>query len=159
MKWNVYTMLKKPTCYVASGWFNPAQEEARQDIIEALESEGISYFSPKDEVLVHPTASPEERKAAFKADTEAIKDCDFVIASTVGKDMGTLMEMGMSYAWKVPFIVYFPAPPGTPCNLMIAESAYRVAQTKEELVQIIKDLKATDFEFKNTDSTWNGRIE
>lgn len=159
MKWNPYTIIKHPTCYVASGWFNPAQEEARQDILEVLEAEGISYFSPKDEVLVQPTASPKERKEAFKADTEAIKDCDFVIASTVGKDMGTLMEMGMSYAWKVPFIVYFPAPKGTPCNLMIAESAYRVAQTKEELHQIIQELKSDEFEFKNNETTWNGRIE
>lgn len=138
---------KRVTAYLASGWFNPPQEEARQEMIKVLEDNEISYFSPKDEVEVKFDATHEERQAAFKADTEVIKHCDFVIASTVNKDMGTLMEMGMAYAWETPFIVYFPAPKGTPCNLMIAESAFAVAQSVEELDMIIKKLKENDFDF------------
>ena len=105
MKW--LNEKKYVTVYLASGWFNPPQEAARQDILKVLNDNQISYFSPKDEVLVKPDASKEERKAAFDADTQIIKKCDFVIASTVGKDMGTLMEMGMAYAWESPFIDYF----------------------------------------------------
>lgn len=146
------------TCYLASGWFNNEQEEARKVIIDVLENNGISYFSPKDEVLVSPNSTKEERRKAFEADTEIIKNCDFVIASTVGKDMGTLMEMGMSYAWGTPFIVYFPAPKGIPCNLMIAESAYAVAQTKEELDILIKKLKKNNFDFSKQ-ITYEGEIE
>lgn len=138
---------KLVTAYLASGWFNDEQEKARKEILEVFENNGISYFSPKDEVLIKPNATHEERQAAFKADTEVIKHCDFMIASTVGKDMGTLMEMGMAYAWETPFIVYFPAPKGTPCNLMISESAYAVAQSKEELDMIVKQLKANKFDF------------
>lgn len=156
MRWLKAT--KPVTVYLASGWFNEAEEAARQDILSVLEKNEISYFSPKDEVLVNPTASKEDRKAAFKADTESIKSCDFVIASTVGKDMGTLMEMGMSFAWSVPYIVYFPAPKGTPCNLMIAESAYAVAQSKEELDSLIKKLKENKFDFTKP-LEWNGEIE
>lgn len=137
------------TCYIASGWFNEEQERARQDIIELLEKHEISYFSPKDEVLLTPNSTPEERRKAFEADTEIIKHCDFVIASTVGKDMGTLMEMGMAYAWGTPFIVYFPAPKGTLCNVMIAESAYYVAQSKDELELIIMKLKSIGFDFSD----------
>ena len=101
-----YLKTTKPvTCYLASGWFNEAQEQARQDILKVLEDNEISYFSPKDEVLLSFNSTSEERKAAFDADTQIIKHCDFLIASTVGKDMGTLMEMGMSYAWETPYIV------------------------------------------------------
>lgn len=146
------------TCYLASGWFNEPEEQARQEILKVLNDCGISYFSPKDEVCVALNASHEERQAAFKADTESIKKCDFVVASTVGKDMGTLMEMGMAYAWETPFIVYFPAPAGTPCNLMIAESAYAVAQTPEQLKDIIEELKANDFDFSKR-KIYNAEIE
>lgn len=156
MKWHNAT--KPVTVYLASGWFNAAQEEARQDILRVLNENKISYFSPKDEVEVKLNATPEERKAAFKADTESIRSCDFMIASTVGKDMGTLMEMGMAYAWNIPTIVYFPAPKGTPCNLMIAESAYAVAQSDKELDGIIKKLKENKFDFSNR-LNWNGTIE
>lgn len=156
MKWHNAT--KPVTVYLASGWFNAAQEEARQDILRVLNENKISYFSPKDEVEVKLNATPEERKAAFKADTESIRSCDFMIASTVGKDMGTLMEMGMAYAWNIPTIVYFPAPKGTPCNLMIAESAYAVAQSDKELDGIIKKLKENKFDFSNR-LDWNGTIE
>ena len=154
-----YLKTTKPvTCYLASGWFNEPQEQARQDILKVLEDNEISYFSPKDEVLLTFNATHEERKAAFDADTQIIKHCDFVIASTVGKDMGTLMEMGMAYAWETPFIVYFPAPPGTPCNLMISESAFAVAQSPEELDTIIKRRKATDFDFSKR-YVYEGGIE
>lgn len=146
-------------CYLASGWFNEAEEAARQDILEALNAAEVSYFSPKDEVLVQPNASSEERKKAFKADTEAIKDCDFIIASTVGKDMGTLMEMGMAYAWGVPIVVYFPAPKGTPCNLMIAQSAAYVAQTKEDLIEFLEDMNIRNWRFDTLSSAWEGNIE
>ena len=156
MKW--LSSVKPVTVYLASGWFNDAEEAARQDILKVLNDNEISYFSPRDEVLVNPTASKEDRKAAFKADTESIKNCDFVISSTVGKDMGTLMEMGMAYAWSIPTIVYFPAPKGTPCNLMIAESAYAVAQSPEELDDIIKRVKDNKFNF-DIPIDWEGTIE
>ena len=154
-----YLKTTKPvTCYLASGWFNEPQEQARQEILKVLEDNEISYFSPKDEVPLTFNATHEERKAAFDADTQIIKHCDFVIASTVGKDMGTLMEMGMAYAWETPFIVYFPAPPGTPCNLMISESAFAVAQSPEQLDAIIKKLKETDFDFSKR-YVYDGGIE
>lgn len=154
-----YLKTTKPvTCYLASGWFNEAQEQARQDILKVLEDNEISYFSPKDEVLLSFNSTSEERKAAFEADTQIIKHCDFLIASTVGKDMGTLMEMGMSYAWETPYIVYFPAPKGTPCNVMIAESAFAVAQSIEELDALIKELKNNNFDFSNK-KLYKGGVE
>lgn len=156
MKW--LTQTKKVTVYLASGWFNDEEEKARQDILEVLNKYQISYFSPKDEVEVKLDASPEDRKKAFEADTNSIKDCDFVISSTVGKDMGTLMEMGMSYAWNIPFIVYFPNDKNLPVNLMIAESAYAVASSKKQLEDIIEQLINNGFDFSKK-IYYNGSIE
>lgn len=156
MKW---LSIKRPvTVYLASGWFNEWQEKARQEILEVLNKYEISYFSPKDEVEVKPNATAEDRKKAFEADTEIIKHCDFVIASTVGKDMGTLMEMGMAYAWQTPFIVYFPNEQRLPVNLMIAESAYAVAQSKEELEKLIQKLIDNEFDFSNK-IYYDGHVE
>ena len=73
-----YLSTTKPvTCYIASGWFNEPQEQARQDILKVLEDNDISYFSPKDEVLVSFNATKEERKAAFNADTQFFKNVVF----------------------------------------------------------------------------------
>lgn len=146
------------TCYLASGWFNEAEEAARQDILKALNDNGISYFSPKDEVEVKPDATQEEQKAAFDADTESIRKCDFVVASTVGKDMGTLMEMGMAYAWDIPTVVYFPNDKNLPVNLMIAQSAYAVATTYDELDSILKELIESEFDFSKR-KVYNSKIE
>lgn len=146
------------TCYLASGWFNEAEEAARQDILKALNDNGISYFSPKDEVEVKPDATQAEQKAAFDADTESIKKCDFVVASTVGKDMGTLMEMGMAYAWSIPTVVYFPNDKNLPVNLMIAQSAYAVATTYDELDSILKELVESGFDFSKR-KVYNSKIE
>lgn len=146
MKW--LNEKKAVTVYVASGWFNEEQEKARKEIIEILEKIGISYFSPKDEVELKINASKEERKNVFKMDVESIKDCDFMIASTVGKDMGTMMEMGMAYAWDIPFIVYFPNENRMPCNVMLAESSVAVAQSYDELYNTIMKYKENNYNFK-----------
>lgn len=135
------------TCYLASGWFNEAEETARQEILKALNNNGISYFSPKDEVEVKPEATQEEQKKAFIADTESIRHCDFVVASTVGKDLGTLCEVGMAYAWGVPTIIYFPNDKNLPVNLMLAQSSYAVATSKEQLDALLKELVANGFDF------------
>jgi hypothetical protein len=64
----------------------------------------------------------------------------------------------MAYAWSTPYIVYFPAPKGTPCNVMIAESAFAVAQSVEELDTLVKELKKNNFDFSNR-KIYNGGIE
>lgn len=146
------------SAYLASGWFNETEENARQDILEVLNKTQMNYFSPKDEVLVKPDATKEEQRAAFKADTESIREATFMIMSTVGKDIGTLFEGGMAYAWNIPTIVYFPAPKGTPCNLMLAQSAYAVAQTKEDLEKIVNKIIDNEFDFSKK-IEWEGDIQ
>lgn len=149
----------KESCYLASGWFNEEEESCRQDILEALNTCGISYFSPKDEVEVKTGASQEELRAAFDADVNFIKSCDFVVASTAGKDLGTLFEIGFAYAEHVPTIIYFRAPESVPVNLMLACSAYRVCKTKEELINTLNELKESKFSFDKPTTSIKGNIE
>lgn len=135
------------TCYLASGWFNEAEESARQDLLKVLNENGISYFSPKDEIEIKPNATQKEQKEAFDADVNFIKECDFVIASTVGKDTGTLFELGYAYANGIPSIIYFPNDKNLPVNIMLAQSAYAVASTYGQLDNVLKELANNKFDF------------
>lgn len=147
------------TCYLASGWFNEAEEKARQEILKVLNDNGVSYFSPKDEVEVKPNATQEEQKAAFKADVEFIEGCDFIIASTVGKDLGSIFEIGYAYAKGVPIITYFPNDKNLPVNLMLAQSSVAVATSAEQLNDIVAKLVENRFDFDKIRETFEGAVE
>jgi nucleoside 2-deoxyribosyltransferase len=62
----------------------------------------------------------------FAENINQIKNCDVLVASTVGKDMGTLFECGAAYILGKP-IIYFWESEG-PLNLMLAGSAAYVAR-------------------------------
>lgn len=154
-----YLNTKKPvTCYLASGWFNEFQEECRQDILSALEECEISYFSPKDEILISQNSTEDEQKKAFNADIDFILTCDFIIVNTAGKDLGTIFEAGFSYAYKKPIIYYFKAPDGVNFNLMLAHSGAAVVKNKEQLVDILNKLKNNNFDFTALEK-YKGSVE
>lgn len=119
---------------------------------------GISYFSPKDEVLVDLNSSKEDQRKAFEADINFILNCDFVIVNTAGKDLGTIFEAGFSYAFKKPIIYYFKAPKGVNFNLMLANSGVAVAQSYEELVNVLNKLVENNFDFNKLEK-YEGNIE
>lgn len=145
MNWNKAT--KKVSCYLASGWFNDFQEECRQDIINALNTAEITYFSPKDEVIVSQNADTAEQKHVFRTDLESILNCDFIIVNTAGKDLGTIFEAGYAFAYNKPIIYYFKAPKNVNFNIMLAQSGVAVAQNPEELANILNILKENNFDY------------
>jgi nucleoside 2-deoxyribosyltransferase len=126
--------------------------------LQALEETEISYFSPKDEVLVNTNSTEEEQKKAFNADIGFIFNCDFVIVNTAGKDLGTIFEAGFSYAYKKPIIYYFKAPDGVNFNLMLAHSGTAVAKNKQQLIDILNQLKNNEFDFSKL-AKYKGNIE
>ena len=91
-------------CYIASGWFNENQARDLENIKSALDELGVNYFSPKDEIVAKPDASPEEQEMIFKGNVDAITGGDFVVCNTRDKDLGTIFEAGFSYASNVPII-------------------------------------------------------
>jgi len=111
--------------YCAGGWFSAAQEKALEEIKLALN--GYNVFYPREDT------NPGFGWDAIFAKNMAIIDvCDYVIASTVEKDMGTLFECGYAYSKGKKIIYYSPGLKGD-FNLMLAKSAHRVCTSFEEL--------------------------
>lgn len=108
--------------YVASGWFTPTQEKVRKEIIEIVKNVNMHIYSPKDDLLyVRGRTDPQ---AVFKENLDQIQSCDVVIASTEGKDMGTLFECGYAYSINKPIIYYWKGK--GKFNLMLSQSAHYV---------------------------------
>ena len=118
--------------YVASGWFTPEQEQARQDILHALQ--GRDFFSPKEQsIFNHRTQNWED---VFKHNVENIKNADIIIASTIGYDAGTMWECGLAYGLGKEIIYY--APGIEKFNLMLAKSSSRVCNDTTSLILAIR---------------------
>lgn len=140
--------------YIASGWFNKYQAEDLEDIKDALQAYGIKFFSPKDECLCPPDASPQRKMIVFRMNLAAISDCDFIVCNTRDKDMGSVFEAGYASALKKP-IIYFCKGLKGDFNLMLAESGAAVATNISQLSYILGRLKMNI----NWTETYNGGIQ
>ena len=121
--------------YIASGFFNEDQETIRQEMLTTCTELWHDVYSPKEDFLYVPgITSPEE---VFMENLTQISKCDVVLASTEGKDMGTVWECGYAYARGIPIVYYYPHP-GL-FNLMLAQSARAVIKSTEELHQYLVD--------------------
>jgi len=118
--------------YLASGWFSPDQEAGRQTILDIANELGLTYFSPKDEIVCAPGATIEQQEKVFSGNIDAIKNSRFVVVNTAGKDMGTIFEAGASYVLNKPIIYLCLGLKGN-FNLMLSRSGAAVATTKDEL--------------------------
>ena len=109
--------LKYMRVYVAGGWFSPEQETTLNEL-ERLVDRWFKYsFKPRHDANADSELTFKE---IFDLDVEALRCSDLVIASTVGKDMGTLWECGYAAALGIP-IIYF-TPGIKTINLMLAKS-------------------------------------
>lgn len=121
--------------YVAAGWFSDEQEKARMEVINACKTVNVDIYSPKDDMLhIDGETDPE---AIFLENVYQINKADFIIASTEGKDMGTLFECGLAYGRGTPIVYYYKG--NGPFNLMLARSGFCVCTTYEELCQYLEE--------------------
>lgn len=121
--------------YLAAGWFTEEQEKARLQILKCIQESGIDYYSPKDHGIYVPgKTDPQE---IFDENIRQIDSCSIVVASTVGKDMGTLFECGVAYSKNIPVI--YPAwhIEGN-FNLMLSQSALAVINSPKYLTLYLK---------------------
>lgn len=118
--------------YIASGWFTPEQEKARQDILEVLKDR--EYFSPKDHSVFNPELQNWEE--VFKSNIENIDNSNVIIASTIGYDPGTMWEAGYAFSRGKEVIYY--APGISKFNLMLAKSSTKVCTDKTSLEMAIQ---------------------
>ncbi|PHE70559.1 nucleoside 2-deoxyribosyltransferase [Bacillus wiedmannii] len=129
---------KKHHCYVAAPFFNPDQITRVALVETLLEKHGFTYFSPRKELVCPPNATDQQRKETFEGNENGIKDAEFLVAITDGKDMGTIWEAGVAYALGIPVIyVAFTLGKDGMFNLMLAESGVAACKTVEELERAI----------------------
>lgn len=119
--------------YIAGGWFSPAQEKALDELEGFIKKHFEHYFSPRE----HNNAKGQKLEDIFQKNIQALDNADIIIASTIGKDMGTLWECGYAYARELQVIYY--APGIEKVNLMLAKSG-RVARSLKELWDILIDM-------------------
>lgn len=132
---------KKKELYLAAPFFNDGEWKLVDTLKLLCEGFGYKVFSPKDELLVTPESSMEERQAAFDGNTQAIDRADLVLAVIDDFDPGTIFEMGHAYAKGVPILAYSNVM-GRGLNLMLAQScigfANGIEDLKEHLGKIVK---------------------
>ena len=125
--------------YIAAPFFNPAQIQKVEAVKEMLQSNGLDYFSPKDDCLFQNDAGVDSQ-AIFRTNCDEIEKCDGVIAITDGRDVGTMWESGFAYGIKKENIVYawLDHDPKANFNIMLAHSGDAVALGYGELARILK---------------------
>ncbi len=122
--------------YLASGWFNPTQEEELTQLESIFDnrSQHFELASPRRIFVCPPNASKEVQDETFSGNLHHIETADFLVVNTRDKDIGTIWEAGYAFAFKRP-IVYFCAglPSGAKFNLMLARSGIKVCTSFQEL--------------------------
>lgn len=121
--------------YIAGGWFNKDEVHCLDLLEDVCKEVGIRTYEPRhDSPQIGKSPTDEERDANFQSNLIAIKHADFVIASTQGKDMGTIWECGYAFAHGIPVFGFAPLlPAGAPFNLMLAQSMMQVFTSTEQL--------------------------
>tara|TARA_Y100000034_G_scaffold30763_1_gene37592 strand:- start:617 stop:1117 length:501 start_codon:yes stop_codon:yes gene_type:complete len=130
------SLVFRKKCYLAAGWFNPAQA-AELDGLEAIldeRADWIDLASPRRIFVCPPNASKEVQDATYHGNLKHIREADFLVVNTRDKDLGTIFEVGYAAAHDKP-IVYFCAglPEGAKFNLMLARSGIKVCTSFEQL--------------------------
>jgi nucleoside 2-deoxyribosyltransferase len=128
-------------CYIASPWFDKDGFGFKEieEIKKVLDELYISYFSPKDMNLCLPDASEEEKEECFQKNLDEISKCDFMIANTRDKDIGTCIELGYAKALKKSIILYCPQIKHLTPNLMLVGILRGVSFEIEELKNRINE--------------------
>ena len=121
--------------YLASGWFNPTQEEELTRLEEIFDKrkEFFELASPRRIFVCPPNAPQEVQNETFYGNLRHIQQSDFLLVNTRDKDIGTIWEAGYAHAYAKP-IVYFcdGLPEGAQFNLMLAASGIKVCRSLQE---------------------------
>lgn len=123
-----------PKIYVAGGWFSDEQVEALDDLEYVVQlCSRYSNFMPR-----HMNLGVEgvNWDSIFKENIKHLNNSSLVVASTVGKDMGTMWECGYAYAKNIPIVYYTPGIDKP--NLMLGKSGI-ICKTKKELMEYLLD--------------------
>lgn len=129
-------------CYFAAPWFSPEQAAIHARVHTVLRTSRHAMFSPKHELEVKPDDPPRVRRTAFVNNLVQIQQCDFVVAVTDYKDIGTIWECGYAFRSGKPIIYYAETLGDRPFNLMLAESGVAIIRSIEELEQFLHKIES-----------------
>lgn len=116
--------------YFASPFFNPEQLEREQRLVVKLRQAGYRVFAPRENGILKPDASDEERDFIFQENVKAIRNSRGIFAVTDGKDIGTIWEAGYGSALNKPIIYYAETLGDRQFNIMLANSSNLVITSK-----------------------------
>jgi len=134
--------------YQIGGWFDEYQVKALDYIEEVLyTNENFIVYSPRKEIILHKD-NQNMKKEVFEENLYRIQWADIVVASTVGKDTGSLFECGYSHSLKKP-IVYtlFDERLGDKVvfNLMLGVSGIATFTDKKEFKEFMSTITKDNF--------------
>ena len=124
--------------YIAGGWFDLLQLLVVKDIETILGLTDTEFFSPRLDNKGTSGMSDDKWDDIYSTNIRELHNCDIVISSTEGKDMGTLFECGYATAINKPVVYYAPNLKG-PFNLMLAKSAWAVLTSPGDLHTFIEE--------------------
>lgn len=134
--------------FLATPFFNPAQEERMERVYKVLVDEGYEVWCAGKMMRLSHKPNQEERNNCFDTDLKHMRECDVLVAITNDYDPGTLFEVGYVFSLNKRVIgVAFDL--DGPFNLMLAQSFNVVTSDMEELKEALRnpDYKK-DFEGK-----------
>lgn len=111
----------------------------RTEIFRALDSLEYHNFVVRRPVLENGEVPPDpgygQLKAAFNADCRLLKECSIVFAIPLGRDPGTLVEMGMAMQVGTPVITYDPWKEAN--NTMVVAGSRTYSQSIDECLNAV----------------------
>jgi nucleoside 2-deoxyribosyltransferase len=132
------TLTPQLKAYAAGGWFSPEQKKSIDQVELAIKLAGLGLLSPRAMGIFKPGSDPQD---LVDGNLEAILSADVLVASTEGKDMGTLLECGYAYGKKIPIVYYYPH--GGMFNIMLSGTARAVLTSEQDLWMYLKDSAKT----------------
>ncbi len=131
--------------YVAEPLFTPGERKYAEEIDRILSKAGFKTYLPHRDAGLFERGKSSSR-TFFEHDLRLLKECDFVFAILNGTDVdsGTAWEIGFAYAngAKIYGILEDTRKPNLDLlNPMIVNSIENIAQNKEELKKIIREIK------------------
>ena len=155
--------MEKIKIYIAAGWFDEFQDKALTKIEKLLTANKrtLEVYSPRIEMKLDGKEDKEQQTKVFLENCKHIEEADLIIASTVGKDMGTLWECGYAYSKGVPIIYTFfdKRFPNAKFNLMLARSGIACFTDYEKLADFAFDLELDGLDALNTLVVYEGDFE
>jgi nucleoside 2-deoxyribosyltransferase len=153
---------RKIKVYLAGGWFDEFQESALsklEDILFNMFSDKFDTYSPRKEIVLEGHEGINVQDLVFNENCKHIKEADLVIASTVGKDMGTIWETGFAYANSIPIVytLFDSRILNAKFNLMLAASGIAAFTSLEDFINFIDEIDINNL--NNISKRYNGEVE